>query len=82
MELLFTWILRHNLIRIADSGSPKTDWRFIDGDKLIKSLQTNDFNPYYQNVREMADEPEYPSTSSLDHSTSSAIFTMKVAQIQ
>jgi len=46
------------MILIADSGSTKTDWRLMKGDKEISRTQTKGFNPYYQNIGEMASEIE------------------------
>lgn len=40
---------------IADSGSTKTDWRLVDsntGQSL--AIQTDGFNPYYQNAQQIA----------------------------
>lgn len=33
---------------IADSGSTKTDWILLNGDKIVKELKTIGFNPYFQ----------------------------------
>lgn len=33
---------------IADSGSTKTDWILLKGDKTLKRLKTIGFNPYFQ----------------------------------
>ncbi len=33
---------------IADSGSSKTDWRLLDGDKIVQQFNSNGINPYYQ----------------------------------
>jgi glucosamine kinase len=46
------------MILIADSGSTKTDWRFMEGDREISRVQTKGFNPYYQNVGEITSEIE------------------------
>ncbi len=32
---------------IADSGSTKTEWRLIDNEKIVASVRTVGFNPYY-----------------------------------
>lgn len=37
------------MILIADSGSTKTDWRFIDEKKNIHQFQTSGMNPYFLN---------------------------------
>jgi glucosamine kinase len=36
------------MILIADSGSTKTDWRLIDGEKKIHQFSTQGINPYFQ----------------------------------
>ncbi|KEO72916.1 N-acetylglucosamine kinase [Anditalea andensis] len=41
------------MILIADSGSSKTDWRYIDEDGNIGQIKTVGFNPYYQGLEEM-----------------------------
>jgi len=43
------------MILIADSGSTKTDWRLIDGDK-IRSMSTLGINPYHSDKAEIARE--------------------------
>lgn len=35
------------MMLIADSGSTKTDWRFIDEDKMIHQFQTSGLNPFF-----------------------------------
>ena len=40
------------MILIADSGSTKTDWRLIDGNKLI-SRSTKGLNPYHSSGEEI-----------------------------
>ena len=32
---------------LADSGSTKTSWAFIENDKVISTKNTSGFNPYY-----------------------------------
>jgi glucosamine kinase len=46
------------MILIADSGSTKTDWLFMDGSRQIGGLQTKGFNPYYQRLDDMQREIE------------------------
>ncbi|UFH55467.1 N-acetylglucosamine kinase [Spirosoma sp. KNUC1025] len=41
------------MLLIADSGSTKTDWRFIDANDQVHVIQTDGFNPYYQTVDQM-----------------------------
>lgn len=37
------------MIVVADSGSTKTDWRFVDSDgKTVQSIKSMGFNPYFQ----------------------------------
>ncbi len=43
------------MILIADSGSTKTDWRLISGDK-IRSLSTRGINPYHSSEKEIVEE--------------------------
>jgi len=42
------------MILIADSGSTKTDWRFIDDNAHIFPFSTLGFNPYFQSSAEIA----------------------------
>jgi glucosamine kinase len=35
-------------VLIADSGSTKTDWILLEGKKIVKSVKTIGFNPYFQ----------------------------------
>lgn len=42
------------MILIADSGSTKTHWRFIDRDGNIHQVQTAGMNPYFSSREEMA----------------------------
>lgn len=44
------------MVLVADSGSTKTDWRLIDGNKEIGQIKTKGFNPYYQELDEMIRE--------------------------
>jgi len=44
------------MILVADSGSTKTDWRLIDGNKEVDQIKTKGFNPYYQELDEMDKE--------------------------
>lgn len=39
---------------IADSGSTKTDWRFVDVNNAVRAVQTEGLNPYYQTADELA----------------------------
>lgn len=44
------------MILIADSGSTKTDWRLVDTNTGYSlAIQTDGFNPYYQDARQIAD---------------------------
>ncbi len=43
------------MILIADSGSTKTDWRWIDDSKKIHQFATQGLNPYFQTSSEIAD---------------------------
>ncbi len=41
---------------IADSGSTKTHWRFVDKDNQILQFETTGFNPYHQNTETISNE--------------------------
>ena len=41
------------MIAIADSGSTKTTWSFVDGDGTESRQETGGINPYYQSDEEM-----------------------------
>jgi len=41
------------MLLIADSGSTKTEWMLIDQGKLIKTIYTEGFNPYYYGVNDI-----------------------------
>ena len=43
------------MILIADSGSTKTDWRYLDVDGKISQAKTTGFNPYYMSEKEIGD---------------------------
>lgn len=43
------------MILIADSGSTKTDWRLIDGQKKIHQFSTQGINPYFQSSAQIAE---------------------------
>jgi len=62
------------MILIADSGSTKTDWRLMDGDKEICQIKTKGFNPYYQQLDEMFNEIKLNLVPSLDTSSVSNIY--------
>ncbi|MDR1698448.1 MAG: ATPase [Prevotellaceae bacterium] len=38
---------------IADSGSTKTDWRLIDGGKIVEEIQSSGINPFFQDEKEI-----------------------------
>jgi N-acetylglucosamine kinase-like BadF-type ATPase len=40
------------MILIADSGSTKTEWAFINGQQVVKRIKTIGFNPYYYKAEE------------------------------
>jgi glucosamine kinase len=46
------------MILIADSGSTKTNWRFISSQGVIKQAQTAGFNPYHHNADVLEKELE------------------------
>lgn len=41
------------MIIIADSGSSKTDWLILEGNKLIEKIETPGINPFFQNTKEI-----------------------------
>lgn len=41
------------MIVVADMGSTKTDWSFVDTDKNIVKLSTKGFNPYFYSTEEI-----------------------------
>jgi glucosamine kinase len=41
------------MLLIADSGSTKTDWRLVAADGQALAIQTDGFNPYYQNTQQI-----------------------------
>ena len=46
------------MIVIADSGSTKTDWRFLKKDGSIEQLKTLGFSPRFQESEEIFAEIE------------------------
>lgn len=44
------------MILIADSGSTKTDWRFVTSNSVLSQAQTAGFNPMYQEAEEIYQE--------------------------
>ncbi|AQG81339.1 N-acetylglucosamine kinase [Spirosoma montaniterrae] len=40
---------------IADSGSTKTDWRYLAADGQVHAFQTDGFNPYYQSTPQIVE---------------------------
>lgn len=42
------------MILIADSGSTKTDWRFIDSEKKIHQAHSQGINPYFVNTDDIS----------------------------
>ncbi len=62
------------MILIADSGSTKTDWRLLDGEREISQVKTKGFNPYYQQFDEMFSEIKLHLVPALDTSSVSTIY--------
>lgn len=62
------------MILIADSGSTKTDWRLMDGQKETSQVKTKGFNPYYQELEEMVTEIESQLMPSIDSSIVDTIY--------
>lgn len=42
------------MLLIADSGSTKTEWMLLEKGKLVKTVYTDGFNPYYYGENEIA----------------------------
>jgi N-acetylglucosamine kinase-like BadF-type ATPase len=47
------------MLLIADSGSTKTDWAYINSDNEIKHIQTIGLNPYYLSENEINKQIQY-----------------------
>jgi N-acetylglucosamine kinase-like BadF-type ATPase len=62
------------MILIADSGSTKTDWRLMEGDREIGRVQTKGFNPYYQQLQEMVAEIETSLVPSVETESVNTIY--------
>ncbi|MDR2139336.1 MAG: ATPase [Tannerella sp.] len=54
------------MILIADSGSTKADWRVVDEEKIVRSVQTRGFNPFFQSEEEMGREISTHLLDSID----------------
>jgi glucosamine kinase len=52
---------------VADSGSTKTDWRFIKADGTIEQARTAGFNPYYQTTEEILAELQAHLKPTIQH---------------
>ncbi|MBB4035273.1 N-acetylglucosamine kinase-like BadF-type ATPase [Dysgonomonas hofstadii] len=44
------------MIILADGGSTKVDWRFVDGDKEIKQASTKGANPFFRTREDISEE--------------------------
>jgi len=44
------------MILVADSGSTKTSWRFIDAEKKVHAVHTLGFNPFFWTSKAIVDE--------------------------
>ncbi|OJU55030.1 MAG: ATPase [Bacteroidales bacterium 45-6] len=44
------------MIIVADGGSTKVDWAFIDKGELLKRIQTQGANPFYRSSEDMTEE--------------------------
>lgn len=44
------------MIILADGGSTKVDWRFVDGNKEIKQVSTKGANPYFRTREDISEE--------------------------
>lgn len=71
----FDWILLFsalhlkviNMILVAESGSTKTDWRWIEGDKAEGGWQTVGINPFYQTPESITEILELHVFPKIDH---------------
>ena len=41
------------MILLADSGSTKTEWRFLVGNKVVKQMRTAGYNPHHQTTEQI-----------------------------
>lgn len=55
-----------NIVLIADSGSTKTHWIFIDGKKIINSIFTEGINPYFMGSNEISTLVETKITAEIN----------------
>lgn len=62
------------MILIADSGSTKTDWRFINADATLQQAQTAGFNPMYQEPEEIYPVLRDSLLPQLQHKAPDAIY--------
>lgn len=63
------------MILIADSGSTKTDWRLVDTDTgHTLAIQTDGFNPYYQDARQVADTLQMQLLPSVKQAVVTTVF--------
>ena len=59
------------MILIADSGSTKTSWRYIDNENQISQAHTIGFNPYFESVESISNEiikslvPQLPDVANI-----------------
>lgn len=61
-------------ILIADSGTTKTDWRFVRDGVVVKAVSTKGMNPYFQSDEEIRTELEIALIPHLDDQSVATIF--------
>ena len=44
------------MVIIADSGSTKADWKLISNNKVVKTIRTMGFNPFFHTEKIIVDE--------------------------
>ncbi len=61
------------MIFIVDSGATKATWQLLDGERLVRTIKTSGFNPYYLNSKEMADLLKVELLDSFDFEVNSHV---------
>ncbi len=62
------------MIIIADSGSTKTEWVVVDGDRMLRSFKTLGLNPYFHGTEEAAGILREAFSQHLDTDKTEAVF--------
>ncbi len=56
IKYYFFYSIFVNMILIADSGSTKTSWRFLEKNGTVHSLETSGINPFFRTSEDIAEE--------------------------